>query len=141
MFDLVVYPRKIEKQLDRKITTGVGADFDTLMTLLQETVSPDSWEEAGGPGRISPFPASCALVISSTREVHEQVEQVLTGLRKARAIQQVETMNVAIDSAASKEKEKVSLASRSLSAPRLSRPKRIRDTAKINRWQIPRTGE
>jgi hypothetical protein len=35
---------------------GVQADFDTLITLVQETISPDSWEEAGGPGRISPFP-------------------------------------------------------------------------------------
>lgn len=35
---------------------GVQADFDTLMNLVQETISPDSWEEAGGPGRISPFP-------------------------------------------------------------------------------------
>lgn len=35
---------------------GVVADFDTLMTLIQETIAPDTWEEAGGPGRISPFP-------------------------------------------------------------------------------------
>ncbi len=35
---------------------GPRADFDTLMELIQETISPDSWEEAGGPGRMSPFP-------------------------------------------------------------------------------------
>ena len=35
---------------------GVVADFDTLMTLIQETINPDSWEENGGNGRMSPFP-------------------------------------------------------------------------------------
>ena len=109
------------------------------MTLLQETITPDSWEEAGGPGRISPFPASCALVISSNREVHEQVEQTLTALRKARAIQQVETYTIAADNAASK--ETITLASRSLAPPRLSGPKRTHNPSQINRWQIPRSGD
>lgn len=137
VFDLVVYPRNIEKRVDRKITTGVAADFDTLMTTLQETIAPDSWEEAGGPGRITPFPASCALVISTTREVHEQVEQTLTALRRARAIQQVESYSITSDNAASK--EIVTLASRSLAAPRTSGPKRIHRQPQVNHWQIPRT--
>lgn len=33
------------------------ADFAELMNLIQETIDPDSWEENGGVGRMSPFPA------------------------------------------------------------------------------------
>ena len=33
------------------------ADFGELMDLIQETIDPDSWEENGGVGRMSPFPA------------------------------------------------------------------------------------
>ena len=33
------------------------ADFDDLINLITETISPDDWEQNGGTGRISPFPA------------------------------------------------------------------------------------
>jgi hypothetical protein len=135
VFDLTVYPRKIENQR----TTGEGADFDTLITLLQETIAPDSWEEAGGPGRISPFPASGALVLSQTREVQEQVEQALTALRKAKAIQKVETVSIPLDNVAPK--ESLTLASRSLGTTRISGAKRIRRPSRVNGWQMPRVGE
>ena len=37
---------------------GITAqDFDELMNLIQETIDPDSWEDNGGVGRMSPFPA------------------------------------------------------------------------------------
>lgn len=32
------------------------ADFDTLIQLITSTISPDTWEEVGGPGAIEPFP-------------------------------------------------------------------------------------
>ncbi|MCA9119222.1 MAG: DUF1598 domain-containing protein [Planctomycetaceae bacterium] len=32
------------------------ADFDTLITLIESTVSPDSWDTVGGPGAVEPFP-------------------------------------------------------------------------------------
>jgi hypothetical protein len=34
---------------------GSQADFDTLMDLITNTVKPQSWDEVGGPGTISPF--------------------------------------------------------------------------------------
>ncbi|MFO0896017.1 MAG: DUF1598 domain-containing protein [Pirellulales bacterium] len=35
---------------------GSQADFDTLIDLIVTTIAPDSWDEVGGPGSISPFP-------------------------------------------------------------------------------------
>jgi len=35
---------------------GNQADFDTLMDLIVTTIAPDSWDEVGGPGSVSPFP-------------------------------------------------------------------------------------
>jgi hypothetical protein len=34
---------------------GSQADFDTLIDLITSTVRPDTWEDVGGPGSISPF--------------------------------------------------------------------------------------
>lgn len=66
---------------------GVQADFDTLMNLVQETISPDSWEEAGGPGRISPFPLNLSLIVSQTQEVHQQLADLLAQLRRLQDLQ------------------------------------------------------
>lgn len=32
------------------------ADFDSLIQLVTATISPDSWEDVGGPGAVEPFP-------------------------------------------------------------------------------------
>lgn len=32
------------------------ADFDSLIDLVTSTISPDTWDEVGGPGAIEPFP-------------------------------------------------------------------------------------
>ncbi len=34
---------------------GAQADFDTLMDLITNTVKPQTWDDVGGPGTISPF--------------------------------------------------------------------------------------
>ncbi|MFK8112960.1 MAG: DUF1598 domain-containing protein [Rubripirellula sp.] len=36
---------------------GSLADFDSLMTLIQNTVEPDTWEALGGVGTMAPYPA------------------------------------------------------------------------------------
>lgn len=53
---------------------------DVILTLFQETIEPDSWEEAGGPGRMSMLAG--VMVVSNTNEVHEHVEVMLAELRK-----------------------------------------------------------
>ena len=40
---------------------GGGADFVTLMHLLQTTIAPDSWSDMGGPGTMVPYPAGIMI--------------------------------------------------------------------------------
>lgn len=63
------------------------ADFDTLINLITNTVSPDSWEENGGNGAIEPYPANLSLVISTTQEVHEEIAALLEQLREWQDLQ------------------------------------------------------
>ena len=63
------------------------ADFDTLVNLITNTVSPDSWEENGGNGAIEPYPANLSLVISTTQEVHEEIAALLEQLREWQDLQ------------------------------------------------------
>ena len=63
------------------------ADFDTLIELITSTVEPDSWDTIGGPGAIEPFPTNLSLVISQTQEVHDQIADLLTQLRRLQDLQ------------------------------------------------------
>lgn len=67
-------------------TTGKAAPATTetkLISLVESTVSPQSWNHAGGPGTIEYFPLTMSLVISQTPEVQEQVQDLLASLRRA----------------------------------------------------------
>ena len=64
-----------------------GAELDQLQNTISATVSPDSWDDVGGPGSMTSFASRCVLVISQTEPVHEQVEQLITALAKARSSQ------------------------------------------------------
>jgi hypothetical protein len=59
-----------------------NANYDPLMVTIVETCSPDQWEQAGGPGRISPFPLNQSLIISATVPMHKQIATLLAALRK-----------------------------------------------------------
>jgi hypothetical protein len=54
-------------------------DFSELIDLIEVVVSPDSWNEGGEMWEFYP---SLSLVVRQTDEVHEEIEQLLTGLRK-----------------------------------------------------------
>jgi hypothetical protein len=60
---------------------GARADFESLMTKIQERCSPETWEGTGGPGRISPFPLNLSLIVSANDLVHQEIEELLTKLR------------------------------------------------------------
>jgi general secretion pathway protein D len=66
---------------------GVQADFDSLIELITNTVSPTTWDEVGGPGTISPFETNLSLVVSQTQEVHDQIRDLLEQLRKLQDLQ------------------------------------------------------
>ena len=59
-------------------------DYDTLIEAITTTVKPASWDEVGGPGSIVPVPVSSSLVVSQTREVHDEILELLRSLRAAK---------------------------------------------------------
>jgi len=66
---------------------GTGADFDTLIDLITQTVSPATWEHNGGKGNIAASPTNLSLVVSQTQEVHEQIVDLLEQLRRMQDLQ------------------------------------------------------
>src|SRR5689334_2642027 len=43
------------KRIPRPAGGGSQADFDSLIDLIVSTVKPQTWDEVGGPGSVSPF--------------------------------------------------------------------------------------
>ncbi len=60
------------------------SDFDTLIELINSTVEPESWEEVGGPGSISPmtFQGTDVISIRQTDEVHDEIAKLLARMRE-----------------------------------------------------------
>jgi hypothetical protein len=60
-----------------------GRSADELVTMLTTTVSPQSWEEVGGPGVVRGLRGiTQALVISQSCHVHRQIAALLAQLRR-----------------------------------------------------------
>jgi hypothetical protein len=57
--------------------------FDPLIEVILGTIATESWLEYGGPAAIEAFELNHAavLVVSQTRQAHEQIERLLAGLR------------------------------------------------------------
>ena len=66
---------------------GAFADFQSLIQLIQQTVSPDSWEEMGGSSTMVEYAQNLSLVISTTSEVHDQITELLESLRRLQNLQ------------------------------------------------------
>ena len=56
-------------------------DYHSLIELITDVVAPNTWDGVGGPGSIQPFEANDSVVISNTRDVHDQIETLLKELR------------------------------------------------------------
>ena len=72
--------------------TGAGggssfADFDSLIDLIQTTVSPDTWDALGGPSTMREYSQNLSLVISTTSDVHDQIADLLESLRRLQNLQ------------------------------------------------------
>ena len=48
--------------------------FENLKKAIITTVRKDSWEDTGGMGTVTPVPKSRSVVISQTRDVHDEAE-------------------------------------------------------------------
>lgn len=66
---------------------GVVADFDSLINLITTTISPQSWDDVGGPGSVEGFETNLSLVVSQTQDVHEQIADLLDQLRRLQDLQ------------------------------------------------------
>jgi hypothetical protein len=52
-----------------------------LIRMIQSTIAPDTWADAGGMGTIDYYPVGRSLVINQSPDVHEQIAQVLESVR------------------------------------------------------------
>lgn len=73
--------------LSRQARAQSAVDFHTLITLITNTVEPESWDEVGGSGSIKPFETTLSLVIRQTREGHEQIADLLGQMRRLQDLQ------------------------------------------------------
>src|SRR5207253_579950 len=60
----------------------VGIEPHRLREMLTDYIRPDSWNNAGGPGRVSVF--GDVLVIETTRQVHDECQELLAVLGQLR---------------------------------------------------------
>ncbi len=66
---------------------GTAPDFDSLIDLITQTVSPTTWDHNGGKGTVAANPGNLSLVISQTQEVHEEIVDLLEQLRRMQDLQ------------------------------------------------------
>lgn len=59
-------------------------DYTTLIDAITTSSSPTTWDDVGGPGSITGASLSTAkvLIVSQTREVHEEVAKLLADIRE-----------------------------------------------------------
>jgi hypothetical protein len=59
---------------------GSMANFSELMRLIETTISPDVWLNAGGTATMSPFRQNLSLIVNAPQETHEQIADLLKSL-------------------------------------------------------------
>lgn len=64
-----------------------GENATPLIDAITGTVATQTWDDLGGPGTIEYFANAGVLIVSQTREVHDEIEGLLAMLRKARGLQ------------------------------------------------------
>jgi general secretion pathway protein D len=76
---------------DSVVPNGMGGgqtvDFDAVIELIQNTISPNSWSSVGGAGTIEEFQPNLSLVVNQTQAVHEQISDLLAQLRRLQDLQ------------------------------------------------------
>ncbi|HAC93067.1 MAG TPA: general secretion pathway protein GspD, partial [Planctomycetaceae bacterium] len=63
------------------------ADFGSLMTLVQQTIEPDSWQANGGTSTMLPYQANLSLIVSAPQTTHEKIADLLESLRRLQDLQ------------------------------------------------------
>jgi hypothetical protein len=76
-------------------TDKPGQGLTPIVDIIRGTVDPKSWQHPGGAD-IEPFALGHALVIRQTWAGHEEIELLLTGLRRAHSVETQRAHNMAI---------------------------------------------
>jgi type II secretory pathway component GspD/PulD (secretin) len=76
----------LRQQPQRKESIERGEVKDTLedqlMNLIKSTIAPSTWSDMGGPASLEYFPLTHALVVNQTPDIQEQVQDLLSALRR-----------------------------------------------------------
>ncbi len=71
--------------------TGLGGSsaqgFMQLMSLIQTTIEPDSWQDVGGLSTMAQYPQNNSLVVTTTSDIHDQIVDLLESLRRLQNLQ------------------------------------------------------
>ena len=72
-------------------STGFGgaamADYTELISLIESTISPDQWLNAGGSAQMREFRQNLSLVVTAPQETHEAIANLLKSLRALQNLQ------------------------------------------------------
>ena len=60
------------------------SDMDTIHDIITSIVAPTFWDEVGGPCSIAQDEIKQALIVSATDDVHDELRELLTRLRRSR---------------------------------------------------------
>jgi type II secretory pathway component GspD/PulD (secretin) len=55
---------------------------EQLIKLITQSISPKTWSDVGGAGTIEFYPITFGLVINQTPDIQEQIQELLTALRR-----------------------------------------------------------
>lgn len=76
-----IYPvRDIAEQ--QATDDSAGGATDLLIEIIRSIVAPSTWTDVGGPGAIKFIPPG-SLVVSQTYVVHEEIRELLRGIRQS----------------------------------------------------------
>jgi hypothetical protein len=84
--ELPMYPvgESLSEQTPQPQGGGAVTDYgETLVELIQATISPASWDVNGGPASIVYYPNLKVLVVRASGDVHGHVGGLFDGLRRA----------------------------------------------------------
>jgi RNA polymerase sigma factor (sigma-70 family) len=65
-----------------------GTEAESLIRVIARTIEPRSWDEMGGEASMAYLPEGYSLVIRQSPDAHEQVQELLNALRKAKTEQE-----------------------------------------------------
>jgi len=62
------------------------ADIDSVLDLVTSTIEPTAWDQVGGPGSLTFFEPTLDFVISTTDEIHDEVDSLFARLRRVPSV-------------------------------------------------------